>query len=63
MCYRILIFFWLGLFFQVGYGSDYDGISAVPEGLEDVSKFPNLTAELIRRGYKDDEIIKVCVED
>ena len=31
----------------------------MPQGLEDVSKYPFLTAELLRRGYKDDEIKKI----
>jgi membrane dipeptidase len=31
----------------------------VPEGLEDVSKYPALTAELLRRGYSDDDIKKI----
>jgi hypothetical protein len=30
--------------YSVGIGSDYDGIEAVPEGLEDVSKYPNLVS-------------------
>ncbi|KZT08456.1 uncharacterized protein LAESUDRAFT_649280 [Laetiporus sulphureus 93-53] len=36
---------------HVGLGSDYDGISTVPVGLEDVSKYPALVAELYRRGW------------
>ena len=36
---------------HVGYGSDFDGINYVPVGLEDVSTYPALTAELFRRGY------------
>ncbi len=40
----------------IGIGGDYDGISTVPVGLEDVSTYPALIAELIRRGYEDDEI-------
>lgn len=36
---------------HVGIGSDFDGIEATPKGLEDVSKYPNLFAELIRRGW------------
>jgi membrane dipeptidase len=45
---------------HVGIGSDYDGIDTVPAGLEDVSTFPALIAELIRRGYSDDEVKKVA---
>ena len=44
---------------HVGYGSDFDGISAGPDGLEDVSTFPALTAELLRRGYTDEDMKKV----
>ncbi len=44
---------------HIGLGGDFDGITSVPDGLEDVSKYPALTAELLRRGYKDDEIKKV----
>ncbi|GMK60018.1 hypothetical protein CspeluHIS016_0902350 [Cutaneotrichosporon spelunceum] len=36
---------------HVGIGSDFDGIDRVPKGLEDVSKYPYLIAELIRRGW------------
>jgi membrane dipeptidase len=36
---------------HVCLGSDFDGIPATPVGLEDVSKLPALTAELVRRGY------------
>jgi membrane dipeptidase len=44
---------------HVAYGSDFDGISSAPSGLEDVSKFPALTAELLRRGYTELEVKKV----
>ncbi len=44
---------------HLGLGSDFDGISAVPEGLEDVSKFPALTRELLARGYGDEDIQKI----
>ena len=44
---------------HIGIGSDFDGINAVPQGMEDVSKFPVLTAELIRRGYSDEDIKKI----
>ena len=44
---------------HIGLGSDFDGITQVPQGLEDVSKYPSLIAELLRRGYKDDEIRKI----
>jgi membrane dipeptidase len=44
---------------HVGYGSDFDGIDCAPQGLEDVSKFPALTAELLRRGWTDADVEKV----
>src|SRR5687767_4738625 len=44
---------------HVGLGGDFDGISSVVVGLEDVSTYPALTAELLKRGYKDDDIKKI----
>jgi membrane dipeptidase len=44
---------------HIGLGGDFDGISSVVQGLEDVSTYPALTAELLRRGYKDDELRKI----
>jgi len=44
---------------HVGLGSDFDGINAVPKQLEDVSCYPNITQELLNRGYKKDDIIKI----
>ena len=44
---------------HVGIGSDFDGINAVPKQLEDVSCYPHITQELLNRGYKKDEILKV----
>ncbi|KDQ15224.1 hypothetical protein BOTBODRAFT_31890 [Botryobasidium botryosum FD-172 SS1] len=41
---------------HVGIGSDYDGIGSTPEGLEDVSKYPKLFAELYRRGWNAEEL-------
>ena len=43
----------------VGYGSDFDGIDCAPTGLEDVGAFPRLTAELLRRGYSDEDAKQV----
>ncbi|XP_076594124.1 dipeptidase 1 [Chaetodon auriga] len=40
----------------IGFGGDYDGVTRLPEGLEDVSKVPNLVAELLRRKWTDEEI-------
>ncbi|KAJ5557354.1 Peptidase M19 renal dipeptidase [Penicillium frequentans] len=47
-------------FDHVGLGSDFDGIPTVPRGLEDVSKFPALIAELLRRGLSDEDAAKVA---
>ncbi|HEY0082926.1 MAG TPA: dipeptidase [Pyrinomonadaceae bacterium] len=44
---------------HVGIGSDFDGIQAVPHDLSTVAEFPNLTAELIRRGYTESDIAKI----
>ena len=45
---------------HVGIGGDYDGIRSLPEGLGDVSTYPDLFAELIRRGFTDDELKKIA---
>ena len=44
----------------VGLGSDFDGITEVPVGVEDVSKFPDLIAELLRRGWTEADVKKVA---
>jgi len=44
---------------HVGLGSDFDGISKAPVGMEDVSKYPVITELLLRRGYGEEEIHKV----
>ena len=46
---------------HVGIGSDFDGMGTPnPEGLEDVSKFPVLLAELMRRGWTDEQVSKLA---
>jgi membrane dipeptidase len=45
---------------HVGLGSDFDGISRTPVGLEDVSKYPALLAELMRRGWSAEDIKKLA---
>lgn len=45
---------------HVGLGSDFDGIPTAPRGLEDVSKFPDLIAELLRRGISDEDAAKIA---
>jgi membrane dipeptidase len=44
---------------HVGLGSDFDGITSVPSGLENVSKFPDLIAELLKRGWKVEDVKKL----
>jgi membrane dipeptidase len=44
---------------HVGLGSDFDGIDAAPAQLDDVSKYPLLTQELLNRGYTKEQILKV----
>lgn len=45
---------------HVGIGSDYDGVGdSLPEGLKDVSTYPNLVQGLLNRGYKETDIAKI----
>ncbi len=45
----------------VGIGSDFDGVGdSLPEGLKDVSQYPNLIYELLKAGYSDNDIKKIC---
>jgi membrane dipeptidase len=44
---------------HVGLGSDFDGIPYTPEGLEDVTKMPNITAELVGRDYSEEDVKKI----
>ncbi len=48
---------------HVGIGGDFDGIAHGPDGLEDVSRYADLVAELIRRGHDDDTIRKLLGEN
>ena len=43
----------------IGMGSDFDGIGCAPEGLDDVSKWPNLTRALLEKGYSAEDIRKI----
>lgn len=43
----------------VGLGSDYDGASSYPIGLEDVSGYPLITYNLLKRGYEEKDIVKI----
>ncbi len=44
---------------HVGIGSDFDGVQAVPSDLSSVAQLPNLTVELLRRGYSEEDIDKI----
>jgi membrane dipeptidase len=44
----------------IGIGSDFDGNDSWPDGLSDVSMYPNLFAELIRRGWSDEDLMKLA---
>ena len=44
---------------HVGIGSDFDGITMSPVGLEDVTSYPRITDELLRRGYSEADVHKV----
>ncbi|HSG09017.1 MAG TPA: dipeptidase [Longimicrobiales bacterium] len=48
---------------HVGIGSDFDGISETPVGMEDVSTYPALFAELSRRGWSEDDMAKLAGEN
>lgn len=43
----------------IGLGSDFDGVSCTPKGLEDVSMWPNLTRRLLEKGFTAEEIRKI----
>jgi membrane dipeptidase len=46
---------------HVGFGSDFDGVGdSLPTGLKDVSMYPNLIYELLKKGYSDEDVRKVC---
>ncbi len=48
----------------IGIGSDYDGVGdSLPEGLKDVSSYPNLVRGLLERGYSEDDIRKILGEN
>jgi len=50
---------------HIGIGSDFDGVpfTGLPEGMEDISKLPTLTYELMKRGYSDADIKKFLGEN
>lgn len=49
---------------HVGFGSDYDGVGdSLPTGLKDVSQYPNLIYILLKRGYSEEDISKMCYKN
>lgn len=49
---------------HVGFGSDFDGVGdSLPTGLKDVAAYPNLIFELLRRGYSEEDIEKICYKN
>jgi membrane dipeptidase len=49
---------------HVGFGSDFDGVEGrLPVGLEDPSKYPNLIYTLLKRGYTEEDIAKICYKN
>lgn len=48
---------------HVGLGADFDGADTMPEGAKDVSMFPNITYELLKRGYSEQDIRKILGEN
>uniref|UniRef100_A0A8D2NTR1 Dipeptidase n=1 Tax=Zosterops lateralis melanops TaxID=1220523 RepID=A0A8D2NTR1_ZOSLA len=48
---------------SIGIGGDYDGVERFPEGLQDVSKYPSLIEELLRRGWNETELKGVLREN
>ncbi len=49
---------------HVGFGSDFDGVGdSLPDGLKDVSAYPNLIYALLKRGYSEEDIEKICYKN
>jgi membrane dipeptidase len=48
---------------HVGIGADFDGANDMPQGAEDVSMLPNITYELLKRGYSEQDIRKILGEN
>ena len=49
---------------HIGLGSDFDGVGGkLPKGLEDVSCYPNLIHELLKKGYTEEDIKKICSDN
>ncbi|HVH42511.1 MAG TPA: dipeptidase [Labilithrix sp.] len=48
---------------HVGLGSDFDGVDSLPEGIEGVHSLPKITLELLKRGYTDEDVLKILGEN
>jgi membrane dipeptidase len=48
---------------HVGLGSDFDGVTALPEGVQDCSELPNVTRRLLERGFSETDVRKVLGEN
>lgn len=48
---------------HVGFGSDFEGVLSLPDGIEDVSDYPQIIRELLKRGYQEEDIKKICGEN
>ena len=48
---------------HIGVGGDFDGTFAIADGLDDVGCYPNLFAELLSRGYSEDDVAKISREN
>jgi len=49
---------------HVGFGSDFDGVGdTLPTGLKDVSQYPNLLYVLLKRGYSEEDLAKICYKN
>jgi membrane dipeptidase len=44
---------------HVGLGSDFDGVDSLPEGISGIQDLPKITLELVKRGYSDEDILKI----
>jgi membrane dipeptidase len=44
---------------HVGLGSDFDGVDSLPEGIDGIDSLPKITLELLKRGYKDEDVLKI----
>ena len=45
---------------HVGFGSDFNGVGSLPKNLNDVSYLPHLICELLKKGYSEEDIEKIC---